>query len=213
MTSNIQAEWLGLSEYNATWAFQQQCAQKVQLSKRGILLGCEHPNVITLGKRVKYIKPSTEEGIPVIETDRGGLATLHAPGQLLLYPILSLREWHFGVREWVEFLLRTTQISLQKCNIIIISSNNGSFTKNGKIASIGISLHKGISTHGLAVNISNDLSLFSKISPCGVQNQAMDKVCNSTEITPEAFFLIWCETFCELLKNRASEASHHLQSP
>ncbi len=213
MVRNFHAEWLGLSEYNATWALQKQCAEQVRHTQRGIVLGCEHPTVITLGTRIKHIEPAQNSEIPVISTDRGGLATLHTPGQLIIYPILSLREWNFGVREWVEFLLRTTQVSFLKCNIIIISTSNGLFTEKGKITSIGISIHKGISSHGLALNISNDLSLFAKISPCGVQNQAMDKVCNYTKITPEAFFLIWCETFRDMLKKRAIETYNELQSP
>lgn len=210
MKWDIRTEWLGLSEYTTTWSLQKQRASEIGRSQQIYVLGCEHPQIITLGTRLKNSDIILDPEIPAIKTDRGGLATLHTPGQLIIYPIFSLREWHFGVKEWVDFLLKVTTLSFRKCNIIIIFQENGLFTEVGKIASVGIAINKGISRHGLSLNITNDLSLFAKISPCGVQNQAMDKASHYLQITPEKFFMIWCETFVLELKNRQKQSINQL---
>jgi lipoyl(octanoyl) transferase len=205
MLRNISLNWLGRREYCETWQLQKDYSSRAQAHQEAFLIGVEHPLVITQGRRLKQQEPTIPfaSSIPIVQTDRGGMATIHNPGQLVIYPIVPLRALDFGVREWVEFLLTVTQQTLLKCNIIIIHKNNGLFTKNGKIASLGIAIHKGISTHGLAINVSNDLDVFSLISACGVTNQPMDRVCDTqVDMDVHALFLLWCETFSKMLKNR-----------
>lgn len=110
-------------------------------------------------------------GIALVRTDRGGHATLHAPGQLVLYPILNLRMLRLKVREYVA--------SLEDCTINVLQSFGingnrnpdvpvGVWVGHQKICSIGIHVERGVSRHGLAFNLSNDISLFSCINPCGI---------------------------------------------
>lgn len=217
MLQNIRIKWLGSMDYQKAWQLQKELGLCAAKNQEAFLMGLEHPTVLTQGRRLQQQPISQDLTIPVVQTDRGGMTTIHNPGQLVIYPIVPLRALGFGVREWVEFLLSVTQKTLLKCNIIIIYKSNGLFTKNGKIASLGIAIHKGISFHGLAINVSNDLEIFSKISPCGVQNQTMDRVCDSgVEVGTHALYLLWCDIFSKMLKDHqglrdCSQASQ--QSP
>ena len=197
----LEAHWLGTVEYTETWEKQKSWRTQVSLGGPQIVLGCEHLPVITGGKRItKDLSLFDKHSMPFVATDRGGLATFHNPGQLVVYPIFSLRKYDLGAREWVNLLLDSTVESLKKCNIILVEKNNGIFTKNGKIASIGININKGISTHGVAINVRNDLAVSNKLESCGIQNQKMDKVVNyAPEVSPESLFKLWVDSFKERL--------------
>lgn len=193
---NHSTQWLGLCDYQDAWRLQQKFYEGVRSHGSNVLVGCEHPAVITCGRRASPVQGST---LPMVQTNRGGLMTVHSPGQLVIYPICSLRNLKMGVRGWVEALLEITSLSLQKCNIMFIHKNNGIFTPNGKIASVGITISKGISLHGVAINVSNDLDIFKLIDPCGHQGQSMDRVQNHhAQISTEVLFRIWCDSFKNL---------------
>lgn len=168
----------------------------MRIQGSSVLVGCEHPAVITCGRRGS---PMQECILPIVQTNRGGLMTVHSPGQLVIYPICSLRSLKMGVRDWVEALLEITSQSLKKCNIMFVDKNRGLFTQNGKIASVGITISKGTSLHGIAINVSNDLDIFKLIDPCGHQGQPMDRVQNhNSQISTELLFKIWCDSFKNL---------------
>lgn len=135
--------------------------------------------VITLGVRATQerdiLKRSSVEILPV---DRGGEATYHGPGQLVIFPAIHLPEWNLSVREWVALLLNTT-VELLKQNGIASAwseSKPGVFTSNGKIASVGLKVRGGWSRHGLALNVRGDLEPFSQIRACGVASAAIDQM-------------------------------------
>lgn len=198
----LDVQWLETVHYNSAWEKQKILRDHVLHGGPSTVLGCEHFSVLTKGKRTqKKDEASTfDTHIPLVHTDRGGLTTLHNPGQLVIYPIVNLRAHKLGVREWVELLLESTVACLNKCNIIVIDKKFGVFTKNGKIASIGININKGISTHGIAINVCNDLTLFDRFNPCGVQNQKMDKVAHYAPATStEILFQFWIEDFRQRL--------------
>lgn len=192
---NWETRWLGTVEYAVATKLQETLAERVRNSLGGVILGLEHPEVITLGLRGQPSDILVPSDIPVYQADRGGQATYHNPGQLVIYPICPIRNWKLGARNWVETLTQVTRLTLEKCNIIVVSQNNGLYTKSGKIASIGLNLKGGVSTHGIAINVCNDLSGFSLISACGVQKQPMDRMAESCEVTPERLFALWCEHF------------------
>ena len=195
-------QWLGEVPYAEALVYQKQMADVVQRQGRGIVLGLEHPRVITLGLRSKneLLRPLSE--IPVIPTNRGGQVTLHNPGQLVIYPIIPIRKWGLGVREYVEMLLQVSENFLRSCNITIVSSNNGIYSQNGKIASIGINIKNGIATHGISINVSNHLADFSAIAPCGVQNQPMDRVAEYRVLSLPEAFQAWCNEFEGIMATR-----------
>lgn len=146
-----------------------------------VLLLLEHTPVYTRGRR------STPEelpmgaqwyemqGIEVRETDRGGRVTYHGPGQLVAYPIVSLRPYGDDVHEYVRRLERVMVEALAEHGVEagLIEGLTGVWAGERKIGSIGVHVSRGVTTHGLAVNVSNDLQPFEWIVPCGIEGVAM----------------------------------------
>ena len=144
----------------------------------------EHPSVFTLGKRGGKENLSVSKkflnnkGIDLVQTDRGGNITYHGPGQAVMYPIVDLEKNKIGVKEFVYGL---EEIMKQTAADFGIDANrdkrnHGIWVKNSKIGSVGISIKKGISFHGLAMNINLDLKPFSWINPCGLANVSMTSI-------------------------------------
>lgn len=199
-------KWLGLRPYDLALAEQMNIWQSLQLETsggKGTLLGCEHPATITLGRRATSDEIlSYSSDIPVFKIDRGGQATLHAPGQLVIYPIFSLRDTEMGVRDFVRLLLGTTTTILAELGIETENrEDTGLYTKNGKICFVGLRVEKSVTRHGLSLNVSNDLDLFSAIRSCGVSAQRMDAVAlHGVQASTESLFLNWARHFEERLQ-------------
>lgn len=169
---------LGLAEYLGVLALQRSL---VALRHRKTLvtdlfLCVEHQPVYTLGRNAsrEHLSVSTAfleaRGIAVIPIERGGEITYHGPGQLVLYPILHLRERRLGVSEYV-WLLEELMLRLALASGIQAGRdvrNHGVWVGNNKLGSIGIAIRHGIAFHGLALNVSLDLEPFSWINPCGL---------------------------------------------
>lgn len=186
-------KWLDQISYSEGLKEQEFIWQKSRFeSHPGTILGLEHPFVVTLGRRLA--KSHSSENLPIFHTDRGGEATLHSEGQLVIYPVVKIKG-QLEVREWVSLLLRVTQKTLQQIGIeSTCQQGSGLWTSKGKIAFLGLRIKEGISLHGLSINIANDLSLFKKIIPCGVQNASMDSVsAYKSNITTQKFFDLWKE--------------------
>jgi len=144
----------------------------------------EHPSVFTLGKRggkenlsvsKKFLN---DKGIDLVQTDRGGNITYHGPGQAVMYPIVDLEKNKIGVKEFVyglEEIMKQTAADFD-IDANRDKRNHGIWVKNSKIGSVGISIKKGISFHGLAMNINPDLKPFSWINPCGLANVSMTSI-------------------------------------
>jgi lipoate-protein ligase B len=114
-------------------------------------------------------------GVQVIQVERGGNITFHGPGQLVVYPIVDLQTARIRVVDFVsgleEVMLRTAEnwgIAAERN-----AANRGIWVGPRKMGSIGIAVRRGISFHGLALNVQTDLTPFSWIQPCGLQNVAM----------------------------------------
>jgi lipoyl(octanoyl) transferase len=154
-----------------------------------VLLLLEHPPVYTRGRR------SSEEelpmrrqwyemqGIEVHDTDRGGRVTYHGPGQLVAYPIVSLKPYGDDVHEYVRRLERVAIGALAEHEVEAetIEGLTGVWTMGEppgspgpdaarKIGSIGVHVSRGVTTHGMAVNVNNDLQPFEWVVPCGIEN-------------------------------------------
>jgi lipoyl(octanoyl) transferase len=190
---------LGLIEYGAAWDLQRRL---VAARKAGavvdVLLLCEHPPVITLGRNGKasHLHASDhvlrQMGISFFETDRGGDITYHGPGQLVGYPILNLSEirrdvgWY--VRSLEEAMIRATAdfgissrrvagrtgvwVDVPARNLAAASGPPATFpvqpTDEEKLAAIGVHLSRWVTSHGFAYNVSTDLRHFDLIIPCGI---------------------------------------------
>lgn len=96
---------------------------------------------------------------------------------------------------------------------MFVSKNNGCFTESGKIASIGITVSKGISRHGVAINVSNELQNFDLFDACGMRGQKMDRVHNyNSNISTEELFAIWCDSFNRLTGSTIMTTNESLNS-
>lgn len=169
---------LGRCDYKKAWDIQHDILEKRQNNEIGdTLILVEHPPVITLGRHAvesnvvvpeKYLK---ENGIGVYHIERGGDVTYHGPGQLVGYPIVSLRAKEIGIREFVERLEKTF-IELLKDNYGIDSGINpefpGVWVGNNKITAIGLAVKRGVTMHGFAFNVNTNLEHFKLILPCGI---------------------------------------------
>ncbi len=195
----LNTHWYGPTEYHSSLQIMDASAESARTSGALTLLGFEYDTLITLGRRAhgQLEILSASESVPVINVPRGGLATLHNRGQCVIYPVVPLKKQQLFAREWVNILTTVTKNTLEKCNIIVNSTNNGVFTPIGKIASIGIDIKGGVSTHGIAINISNNLSEFSRIIPCGIANQIFDRVSDHKTVSPEDFFKLWSAEFLD----------------
>jgi lipoate-protein ligase B len=177
---------LGTIDYNEAWKLQSELvAAKVNNSiEKDIILFLEHPAVFTLGRRggrdyllvgESFLEQSS---IPVVQVERGGYITFHGPGQLVVYTIIDLEARRLGVTDFVtaleEIMLQTVRdlgLKAQRNTV-----NPGIWLGQRKMGSIGIALRKGISFHGLSLNVNVDLTPFSWIQPCGLQGVSMTSV-------------------------------------
>ncbi|HUR61255.1 MAG TPA: lipoyl(octanoyl) transferase LipB [Candidatus Thermoplasmatota archaeon] len=166
---------LGHMEYGTCLELQHQLRD---LRQRGegedTLLVVEHPAVATLGRRGSP-DDVFDKSLPVFVIERGGKATYHAPGQLVLYPIVHLGEGNRDVRAWVQHLEKFVIALLQAHGITarIEPDLPGVWTGARKIASIGIAIQHWVSFHGIALNVTLDPKEFERIDPCGLGAASM----------------------------------------
>jgi lipoate-protein ligase B len=178
-----QKKWLlldvGLMDYQEARALQLRLvdARKDKALKNDVALFLEHPPVFTLGRRGGLANLKVTEAflaaraIPIVHVERGGDITYHGPGQLVIYPIVNLRDMNLGILPFVEgleeIMIRTVgdwSIKAERNPL-----NRGAWVGPSKIGSIGIAVRHSISFHGLALNVNTVLDPFSWVNPCGLQ--------------------------------------------
>jgi len=174
---------LGLRDYPAVHALQVVLAAHRRLGTLAtdVFLCVEHPPVFTLGRRGnrEHLGVSEtflrERNIAVVPIERGGEITYHGPGQLVLYPIINLRQARLGVSDYVVLLEELMLRLAADCGVQASrdARNHGIWVDNNKLGSIGIAIRHGITFHGLALNVDLDLEPFSWINPCGLRDVGM----------------------------------------
>ena len=178
----------GLVPYGDALAAQKRLeGARVAGAVPDILLLLEHPPVYTKGRRTTADElPMGEDwyrmqGIEVCETDRGGRVTYHGPGQLVGYPIVSLKPYGNDVHAYIRKMERVVIDSLAEHGVAagVIEGLTGVWVGDRKIGSIGVHVNRAVTTHGFAVNVSNDLQPFEWIVPCGIES------CRMTSLTRE----------------------------
>jgi lipoate-protein ligase B len=180
---------LGTIEYRQTLALQQQVrTARQEEAVPDVLLTLEHWPVYTRGRRSGPGElPMGEEwyrmqGIDIVETDRGGRVTYHGPGQLVGYPIVRVDD----VVAYVRTLEHALVAALAEEGISARARPDegpdytGVWVDERKIASIGVHVARGVTTHGFAVNVENDLQPFSWIVPCGLDGVQMTSLIRET---------------------------------
>lgn len=203
----MKKKWIGLLSYPNWLQLQEKFFKKSLTQNKNFLFGLEHKKSITLGlrsfknKEDNFLLPEEElrkQGIEIFYVLRGGQAALHSPGQLMIYPILNLNQLKLKLKDYIELLLDTTICFLDAHKIKAFKKKNepGVFTKKGKMVFLGLRFHRGITSHGLALNVSNDLTLFSMIKNCGLEKTSFDSL-NSHFIFKknQDLFYDWCDLF------------------
>jgi len=171
---DIQApalSWLGRMQHHVMWQRMQQQAGLIAAhgAASEIVWSCEHDPVYTTGRRGIDNRRMAELPAPLIVTDRGGETTFHGPGQVMLYPVLSLRARHLGVRDYV-CLLEQSCIDLLDVHDIKAGRRDGLpgvWVDRAKVAAIGLRVSQGVVWHGMALNVRIDPQWFAAINACG----------------------------------------------
>ncbi|MCP8351947.1 lipoyl(octanoyl) transferase LipB [Candidatus Synchoanobacter obligatus] len=160
----------------------------------------EHFPVYTQGKRSLPEHILHHNTIPVVSTDRGGQVTYHGPGQMIVYPLLKLDQWHLSPLELVKRLEICTTKALAQFNIKAYHDPDarGVYINQQKIASIGLKIKQGMSYHGIAINLNTNLDAFQAIVPCGNPSLTLTNLCLHTP-TFHQFPNVWLKLFLEML--------------
>jgi lipoate-protein ligase B len=173
---------LGRMPYPDAWDLQLRLVEARSQGRvdNDVILFVEHPPVFTLGRRggrENLLVPEEmlrQSGIPIVQVERGGNITYHGPGQLVVYPIVHLPSFGLGVVDMVD---RLEEVMIRTCAAWGVAAgrnalNRGAWVGMKKIGSIGIAVRRGVSFHGLALNVNLDLTPFCWIQPCGLEGVA-----------------------------------------
>lgn len=186
----IEPRWLGRVGYRDAWARQKEWARERAEGRIGDrLMLLEHPAVLTLGRHAdeSHILASPEElaarGIEVIRVERGGEVTYHGPGQLVAYPIVQLVDRGLLLRPFVR-ALEAAMIDTCAAFRVVAGRRDGEpgcwIDPHGasprKIGALGVRLERGVTYHGIALNVTTDLRDFALIDPCGMPGVAATSI-------------------------------------
>ncbi|HXV04437.1 MAG TPA: lipoyl(octanoyl) transferase LipB [Solirubrobacterales bacterium] len=217
MKAEVLVVRCGLVPYDEACAAQRRLEGARQRGEvPDMLLLLEHPPVYTRGRRSspEELPMGSEwyerQGIEVRDTDRGGRVTYHGPGQLVAYPIVSLRPYRDDVHEYVRRVERVAIEALAEHGVVAktIEGLTGVWAGDRKIGSIGVHVSRGVTTHGLAVNVDNDLQPFEWIVPCGIEGVRMTSLARELGAAQDvgAFAETVAARFGEVFERTAVEA-------
>jgi len=184
--SDLWVTTLGQLPYRDAVALQERLRDARQADAiPDTLLLLEHPPTYTRGRRARPADlPRGEQwyrdqGIAVEDSDRGGQVTYHGPGQLVGYPIVRVA----SVRDYVATLEQAMIAALRDEGIAasVPDGPTGVWAGGAKIGSIGVHVSRGVTTHGFAVNVTNDLAPFGWIATCGIDGAEMTSVAREKE--------------------------------
>jgi lipoyl(octanoyl) transferase len=178
---------VGTMKYREAWTLQEKIHAEVLAGGEERLILVEHPPVITFGRRgeiegPKNLLASSEYlqtlGVEIVQSDRGGDVTFHGPGQIVAYPIVRLNDHTLSVGGFVRKLEQIVIAALKQLNVEAFKDEAGigvwvreSVDELEKICAIGVRIRRGVSMHGIALNVETDLKYFDLIVPCGLKEK------------------------------------------
>lgn len=198
MKPEVEYRDLGLIDYKEAWDYQERLFKqtvdlKIQVRKgessestKNYVLFCQHPHVYTLGKSGKKEHLLLdEEGLSqrdatYYEINRGGDITYHGPGQLVVYPILDLDHFFSDIHKYLRYLEEAVIATLREYGIVGGRVDgltgvwiDGDTPQARKICAMGVKSSRWVTMHGIGFNVNSDLSYFSHIIPCGIDDKAV----------------------------------------
>ncbi|MDJ0759883.1 MAG: lipoyl(octanoyl) transferase LipB [Woeseiaceae bacterium] len=172
MSEGLCVRNLGRQEYEPLWRAMQSFTNTRDDEQQDEIWFTEHPPVFTLGVNADRSHLLAPGNIPVVQIDRGGQVTYHGPGQLMIYPLISLKRASLGVRDLVTALEQSVVDMLDGYGVSAAARSDapGVYVDGSKIASVGLRIRRGCSFHGMALNVDVNREHFARINPCGVQD-------------------------------------------
>ncbi len=206
MKNAVQSHYLGLLSYADGLTHQATALKRLEANEMSaVVFGLEHEPVITLGVRgrsetdlVQSASDLIKIGFEIRQTERGGQATLHSPGQLVIYPCINLRAFGLGARTYVELVQSVTAGWMKSMGLPVEADSiePGLFLEGQKIAAFGFKISRGMTSHGIAINVENDLNHFGLIRTCGVRGQKVTRLCDyGVKLGLEDLFSSWVGRF------------------
>jgi len=176
--TTLRSRWLGRVPYAEASDLQRALHGR---TADDYLLLLEHPHIYTLGTRADpahVLVPPARVGADLATTDRGGDVTYHGPGQLVMYPIVTLPEWREGRADVVAYVRMLERIVVAVLADFGIAGRPdagyaGVWVGDEKIAAVGVKVAGGRTRHGVALNVDPDLSMFDHIVPCGIADRGV----------------------------------------
>ena len=169
-----------LVDYKKSIELMEKRVEGINEDKASELLWfLEHPSIYTAGTSSNDKDLLNENLFPVFRTNRGGQFTYHGPGQRVAYVMLNVRDRDYNVKSFIRLLEQWIMNSLMDIGIksFLIKGKVGIWVNNEeKIASLGLRIRKGISFHGISLNINPNLEHFSGIIPCGNENSGITSI-------------------------------------
>ncbi len=199
----LEVHDLGVVDYDTVWSLQKETARRRitgELANDTLIL-VQHPPVVTLGRSTKpgHLLATPEllasQNIALRDVERGGDVTVHEPGQLVVYPIVDLKQhtqdlhWYLRQVE-ASIIAALAQVGLSAERQ---AGQTGVWRDGRKLASIGVHARDWVTWHGVALNIENDLATFGFVVPCGIDGVTMTTVereCRSSGVTYPGFSVV-----------------------
>ena len=173
----------GLRDYTSTWKEMISFTDNRNIDTPDELWILEHNSVFTQGLTGKPEHLLKATKIPIIQSDRGGQITYHAPGQLIIYCLIDIKRLGIGIKKMVSIIEQSLIEFLSTYDIKAhtLKGAPGVYVNGSKIAALGLKVKQGRTYHGLSLNIDMDLSPYKLINPCGYSGLKVTQMCNLTD--------------------------------
>ena len=178
----IKVRSKGLQDYLKTWEEMKSFTENRDSNTLDELWTLEHNSVFTQGLSGKSKHLLKETQIPIIQSDRGGQITYHAPGQLIIYCLIDIKRLGIGIKKMVSIIEQSLIELLSSYDITAhtLKGAPGVYVNDSKIAALGLKVKHGRTYHGLSLNVDMDLSPYTFINPCGYSDLKVTQMRNLT---------------------------------
>jgi len=178
----IKVRSKGLQDYPITWKEMKSFTENRRADTLDELWTLEHNSVFTQGLSGKPEHLIKATQIPIIQSDRGGQITYHAPGQLIVYCLIDIKRLGIGIKKMVSIIEQSLIELLSTYDITAhtLKGAPGVYVNDSKIAALGLKVKNGRTYHGLSLNIDMDLSPYNLINPCGYKDLKVTQMRNLT---------------------------------
>ena len=174
-------------DYRTFLSYQEMLIRERQEEKIGdSMLVVFHDHVYTAGIRYRE-SDLLDKSVELVRLNRGGGITYHGPGQINIYPVVNIEEKNFTLRRYMEILQSSVSGSLANYGISaenLLGDHLGTWSSGRKLCSYGVSVQKGVTGHGLSLNVRTEMSYFEKINPCGFGSEVMGRAVDLSEYIP-----------------------------